>query len=72
MIFHFELRVSMKIYEFQSKINEKSWISMISQGLFGNLGVNLIPPQVICRPSAAGGVLAAALCLQADPGRARS
>ena len=33
---------------FSLKIHEKSWIFMISQGVLGNLGVNLIHPPKLC------------------------
>ena len=39
---------SLIFHENPSKINEISWISMISQGSLGNLGVYLIQPPKIC------------------------
>ena len=37
------------------KNDEKSWVFMISRGSVRNLGVHLIPPQVMCRPTPAHG-----------------
>jgi len=43
----FFARFFMQTYQFQYR-SKKSWISMISQGFMGNLGVNLIQPSKLC------------------------